>query len=349
MSAIPAHPLAADLERVLAGTNGLWEELRGGRIFITGGTGFFGMWLLESLARANRGLNLGVEAVVLTRDAGAFARKAPHLARDAMMRWHEGDVRTFAFPAGDFSHVIHAATQSSARDLAPLEVMDTIVTGTRRVLELARQRGVQKMLLTSSGAVYGRLPTGMRVSEEYAGGPEVAISREAYGEGKRLAEMLGAIYAEQYGIEVKIARGFAFVGPWLPLEAHFAVGNFIRDGLAGGAIRVAGDGTAQRSYLYAADLAVWLWTILFRGASKRPYNVGSDAAISIRELADAVAGGFTPAPEVVVAQTYDPAIPVEWYVPDTGRATRELGLHATVDLPEAIRRTIAWHRQIGRG
>lgn len=338
--------LAGDLDHILEHTRPLWDELRGERLFITGGTGFFGCWLLESLAWANDRLRLRLQAWVLTRHPDAFRRKAPHLAGHAAIHLHPGDVRSFEFPTGHFSHVIHAATESSARLNAeqPLLMLDTIVAGTRRTLDFATHCSAQRLLLTSSGAVYGRQPPELsHIPEDYAGSPDPLDAASAYAEGKRLAELLCALYARQSGLQVKIGRGFAFVGPYLPLDRHFAVGNFIADGLRGGPIRVLGDGTPYRSYMYAADLVIWLWTILLRGQAGRAYNVGSEDAVSIAELAALVAAAFQPAPPVNIQQPTVPGRPAERYVPCTRRARDELGLQTTIALPEAIRRTVGWY------
>jgi len=154
--------------------------------------------------------------------------------------------------------------------------------------------------------------------------------------------MLCALYATQYGLETKIARCFAFVGPYLPLNTHFAVGNFIRDALAGGPICVKGDGRPYRSYLYAADLAVWLWTILLRGAPGRPYNVGSEETISIADLAELVAEKFDPKPNANMAASASGAALPSRYVPCTKRAMVELQLQQTVDVSDAITKTMVW-------
>lgn len=337
--------LAEDLDHVLALTGPLWEELRGSRLLVTGGTGFFGAWLLETFAHADEALGLEARAVVLSRDPEAFCRRLPHLGRCPAIAWRRGNVCEGPLPEGTFSHVIHAATPSHAGrgGQTPLSLLTTIVDGTRRVLELARRCGAGKLLLTSSGAVYGRQPAELpHVPEDYRGAPNPLDLGAAYGECKRMAEQLAAQYAALYGIGAKIARGFAFLGPYLPLDAHFAAGNFLRDGLAGGPIRVQGDGRALRSYLYAADLAVWLWTILFRGVSCRPYNVGSDRAVTIAELAETIAGAFDPRPEVTVALPPDPLREPERYVPDIRRAEAELGLAVRIELAEACRRTIRW-------
>ncbi len=341
--------LAADLDHILEVTRDLWDDLHGERIFITGGTGFFGCWLLESFAWANDRLGLNASALVLTRNRDAFRKKAPHLASHPAISFHPGDIRSFEFPAGSFSHVLHAAIESNVRLSRenPLTIFDTIVDGTRRTLEFTRQSGGRKFLLTSSGAVYGRQPPELaRIPEDYPGGPNPTDPRSAFGEGKRAAETLCTLYAKQSGIEIKIARGFAFVGPYLPLDIHFAIGNFIRDGLNGGPIIVRGDGTPHRSYLYAADLAIWLWTILFRGQSCRPYNVGSEESIAIRILAETVARAFQPEPPVRVLEKARPDKPIEQYIPSTGRAFNELKLIKTIGLEEAILRTISWARSV---
>jgi nucleoside-diphosphate-sugar epimerase len=339
-----ANLLQSDLDHVLEHTRGLWDRLRGGRIFITGGTGFFGCWLLESFAWANQQLALDASALVLTRNPDGFRAKAPHLAANPAIGLVCGDVRTFEFPTGKFECVIHAATDSGVDLTAekPILVFDTIVDGTRRVLDFAAHAGTNDVLFTSSGAVYGRQPADMtHVPETYSGGPDPLDPRWVYGEGKRAAEMLCCAYAAQRGLRPKIARCFAFVGPYLPTDVHFAVGNFIRDGLRGGPIHVSGDGTPYRSYLYAADLAIWLWTILFSGKPCRPYNVGSEDGRPISAIADAVAK-IASVPVIIRQKPGDG--PASRYVPRTERAAEELGLRVWCSFEDALARTFRHHR-----
>ncbi|MFA5062291.1 MAG: N-acetylneuraminate synthase family protein [Patescibacteria group bacterium] len=337
------NPLTNDLDQILNLTPGLWEELRGKRLFITGGTGFFGCWFLESFIRANEKFDLQAEAVVLTRSLEEFKKKAPHLADNSAIKFQIGDVRNFEFPVGEFSHIIHAAATSAVATFNnedPLVKFETVVEGTRHTLDFAVHSGAKKFLYTSSGVVYGKQPADIsNIPEEYNGAPDPTDINSVWGESKRAAEFLCGYYANKYGIEIKIARCFSFVGPHLPLDVHYAVGNFIRDGSNGGPIQVKGDGTTVRSYLYAADLMVWLWTILFKGQSCRPYNVGSQMCVTIAELAQKVAQCLKRPVEVKIAQTAKDG-PPEQYVPSTERAQTELGLKETVGLEEAIKRTI---------
>jgi dTDP-glucose 4,6-dehydratase len=250
-----------------------------------------------------------------------------------------GDVNSVEFPGDHFSHVIHAALDYSA----PLQLFVNAINATHRTLELAVRSGARRYLLTSSGAVYGRQPPEVtRVPEDYVGGPITTELRSSYGEAKRASEFLCAAFHGERNLHTTIARGFAFVGPYLALDQSLAIGNFIGDALKGDSIFIKADGTPRRSYLYGADLAIWLWTILLRGAPARPYNVGAETDFSIAEVAQIVAEEVNPRAGVQIAQTPDPAKPVERYVPSTQRARAELGLKEWIDVREGVRRTAAW-------
>ena len=336
--------LARDLDNVLARTEHLWGDLRGERILITGATGFFGCWLLETFTWANNRLHLGAQAVALCRNPRRLAEKAPHLANQPAITLRAADVRHQSFPPGTFSHVIHAATEASAalNRETPLVMFDTIVEGTRHTLQFAVASSTSRFLFVGSGAVYGLQPPEVtHVPESYLGGPDPLAPESAYAEGKRAAEMLCSLAATAR-FQIPIARCFAFVGPYMQLGAHFAIGNFIRDALGGRSIHIKGDGSPFRSYLYASDLAVWLWTILFRGQSRRAYNVGSEEALSIAAVANAVATAGPKTVDVSIASAPSFGAAPLRYVPSTARAREELGLRVEVPLEEAIRRTYDW-------
>ncbi|MCU1337563.1 MAG: NAD-dependent epimerase/dehydratase [Bryobacterales bacterium] len=324
-----------DLDHVLSGACEAWKALKQTRVFITGGTGFVGSWLLETLLYANDRLDLGISATVLTRDPDRFQAANPHLANHPAVELLHGDVRTFDFPSGEFPLVIHAAL--------PEPCLDIDIAGMRHILEFAGAHGTGRFLFTSSGAVYGKQPPDLRrIPEDYCGTPSTTDPGTAYGHAKRASEFLSASYGRQHGFAAVIARLFAFTGPRLPLDRNFAVGNFVRDVLAGGPIRIQGDGTPYRSYLYAADLAVWLWTLAVRSEPFQPYNVGSGEDLTIAELAGVVAEATVPGTPIEIVQKPVPGAAAMRYVPSVERAERELGLRPAIALQEGVRRMYDW-------
>jgi nucleoside-diphosphate-sugar epimerase len=337
----------ADLEWVSEHIQKYLENIRGQRLFITGGTGFVGSWLVECLLHANKELTLDLHISILSRDPLDFGKNYPHLVNASAIELVKGDVRNLVSDGKFYDIVIHAATDASAKlnRENPLLMADTIIDGTRKVLEFAKKVCAKRVLVLSSGAVYGRLMDGVtHVKEDSSSGPDPLNSYYTYAESKRMAELLCAIYSKQFGLNISVARLFAFVGPRMPLDAHFAIGNFIRDGLAGKSIQISGDGKAMRSYLYAAELVVWLLAILVEGKMGRAYNVGSDQSISIRELAKKVAASFTYHPDVNISNKADGSNPINHYVPDISRAHEELGLRVNISLSDAISRTVASHQ-----
>lgn len=340
--------LVNDLDEILDRCADDLRSLTGARVFITGGTGFVGTWLLAALHHADQRLQLGLSPILLTRSPAAFAQRQPALAR--WVTSVAGDIVAVP-PIGTVDAAIHAATPASAafNDAHPDLMRDTIVAGMSSVLEALSPSGAIPLLFTSSGAIYGAQPLDLeRIPESFTPAAGAIEARNAYAHGKREAETMARAASEAGGPSLRLARLFAFVGPYLPLDAHFAIGNFIRDALAGGPIRVAGDGTAVRSYLYAGDMVEQLLAALVRGEPNRPYNVGSEQAISIADLARSVAGTIDPACSVKIAGLATTALPTgagARYVPDTTRMRHDLGIDQHVGIVDAIQRTATWHRR----
>lgn len=329
--------LADDLREMLEHSAPLWDAFRGSRIFFTGGTGALGAWILESVLWAQDQLDLGAEITLLTRDPEAFKRARPHLAGHPAVRLQQGDVRSLKAGDGRYSHLIHAAGDVSGTIAA-----DTTIDGTRRVLDFAGRCGVGRFLFLSSGGVYGKLPAAVELISENDRGAEDSLS--VYGTLKRRAEGI-CLEGSNSGFNPVIARCFAYVGPYLPLDSHFAAGNFIRDCLKGGPIEIKSDGTALRSFIYGSDLAIWLWTLLVRGHGGETYNVGSEETVSIADLAQRTVQAYrrTSGRDIevkILGQTIRSLAP-DRYVPSTHKASL-LGLRRYVSLDDGILRTFKW-------
>ena len=336
-----------DLDLMLSLTAEFWSRFRGTRLFVTGGTGFIGGWLLETILRANQVLGAGIEVIALTRNPERAAARSPHLFGAGTIKLLAGDVTEFEMDLGDIDLCVHAAADAadSAGAADELGVFDVAVNGTRRLLDCAAARGASRVLLVSSGAVYGDQPAALTgIPEEFTGAPGTLQANTAYAHGKRIAEWLGCALARRSNVSVTIARIFALVGPNLPLDGPFAAGNFIRDAIGGRTIDIRGDGRPIRSYLYAADACVWLLHILMSGRSQQAYNVGSEQALSIAELAQCVVRANGMDLPIKVREVPDSGVPAPRYVPATAKARGELGIAEYTSLDAALVKTIKWHR-----
>ena len=313
------------------------------RIFITGGTGFFGRALLRYWTEGDN-QNYPEVACILTRNPHKFLVEYPEFNNISWLSFHSGDIcYPQTFPKNDrYTHILHAATDSTVGlQLSPLERYHQIAEGTKNLLEYASMNEIQRFLLTSSGGIYGPQPDDMeKIPETYSGELSTLNAQNAYSMGKRTAEHLCALYRDRYGIDYIVARCFAFIGRDLPLNAHFAIGNFIRDALHRSEINIHGDGSTVRSYMDQRDLACWLLTTLRQGIPGQAYNVGSDDALTIEQLAHLVRDVLSPNKPVIIKSSKNEEGLRHRYVPSIDKAKIELGLGLSYTLKDSIRAAV---------
>jgi dTDP-glucose 4,6-dehydratase len=344
----------SDLDEVLDLLSLEWEPLAKTNLFLTGGTGFFGIWIIESILWANQNKNCQINLTVLTRSKIDFLeKKAPHLKDQPNLHFIEGSASNFVIPKATsgktFDYIIHAASENNiaASPLWPEKHYREAIEGTQRLIEMAKSHQSKAILITSSGAVY--LPIDA-ADEEGRGveGPhglnDFSSEKIVYGQSKRMMEVITAVAAKTSHFDALIARCFAFLGPYLPIDSNYAAGNFVRDALLQKEIIVSGDGTPLRSYMYPVDLVVWLLKILVSGKSGIPYNVGGEQMVSIGQLAKLVSEVGQNAAGYEVRGVPKPNAKPSVYVPSLERVQSELNVKVTVDLEETIYRTLKWHQ-----
>jgi UDP-glucuronate decarboxylase len=323
------------------------------QLLLSGGTGFFGKALLRFWTSPENAALRPDRAFIVSRSPARFLRAHPEFESLHWIEWLTADIVTLdslgaaslAARLDGITHVLHAATESTnGPALSHQTQFDQILQGTRTMLALAKSLGRPRFLITSSGGVYGKAPAGMtHIPEGYLGMPDPLEAKNAYSVAKRTSEHMCALAAYEHGLSIVVSRSFAFCGPDLPLDVHFAIGNFIRDALSKDEITVQGDGSPIRSYLDQDDLAYWLMTMLFHGKRGEAYNLGSDEGISIGDLAHKVRDLLAPNKRVVIKGTPNSTSPRQVYVPDIRKAREELGLTPTVSLTDSILRTARAH------
>jgi nucleoside-diphosphate-sugar epimerase len=329
-----------DNRLILDKTKSLWLEHfpQGSVVFLTGATGFFGKCLLESFLYINEQLKLNGTIIALSRNSAKFLIEYPKFKNESI-HFIDGSITDFDFPASNINFIIHAAHDFSEDSfLQPLEER-TDIRGAKRILELSFAKKVKSLLFTSSGAVYyNQVETQREFTEDDYDCKVYKHSHNQYTDNKRYIEKMFCDFASTHlDIEIKIARCFAFVGRYLPLDNGYAIGNFIKNILNKETIVIKSDGSARRSYLYAADMCVWLWHILLTGKNCHPYNVGSNVVFSVGEIADEIAriGNVKVNFEYDKNKNYN-----SWYIPSIERAKSELGVGIYTNFEEAVLHTI---------
>ena len=340
--------LKEDLEYVNQGLIDTLDKLRDKKIFLTGGTGFFGKSLLETLLWINYKNNLNIEIFCLSRDPASFIKQSPHFKEFNALRLIQGDIQheIDMMDIGRIDLTIHAATDVVKKNNSEV-ILSSCTNGTKNALEISNKRGCEDFLLVSSGAVYGKqAESSVGLSESDAlMGLDLMLPSSGYALGKQAAEWLVLQNLGLSPMRIKTARCFAFVGPYLPLDKQFAIGNFIQCALQNKNIEIRGDGTPLRTYLYATDLCIWLLKILLKGKSGGTWNVGGCEIVSIQSLAQIVREELNNS--IAINVLSHPNGMIEKYIPNVDLVMTDFGLSQGVDLRNAIKKTAKWSLQHG--
>lgn len=311
---------------------------------MTGATGFVGQTLLDEIEKAIRpGIDLEM-CTALSRNPRVAQELLDPLQTREWLNYANYSVKTEIQDIGEYDAIFHLAVPASAvlNTYQPDEMYSLNVEGVDNIIEFAsRQITPPTILLSSSGAVYGDMPEGLeRIPEGWQRPKSLPAISSAYAEGKITAEERLRQATREGKCLGLIARLFAFSGIHLPLDRHFAIGNFVRDAISEQRITIRSNGSPIRSYMDGQDMAQWLLRILEAGSSDEIYHVGSERAISIKDLATLVSRRYelltSNAVSVDILDQSSPIDGVSRYVPSTERTRTLLNLEENVDLEWSI-------------
>lgn len=308
-------------------------------ILFTGGTGFFGKAFLRYWSSIFYNINPLFELTIISRNALLFKEANPEYAKLTWVNFVNADIlqpSSYKKFTG-FTHIIHAAADStSGYNIDPVYRFEQISLGTKNILDFAVNKNIKTILQVSSGAVYGKQPPSMsKISEDYNGSPDSLEVNSIYGLSKRVAENICCLYSDKYGINTVIARCFSFGGIDLPLDKHYALGNFINDIKKHDEILIHGTGEAVRSYLHQNDLAEWLYELLIKGKDRNAYNVGSKQKIKIKDLAEKILAISNSNKKIKVLGT-NYRETNNMYIPDIEKIENKIGLKEKYSIEEII-------------
>ena len=331
-----------DFIEILSRTEKIWKKSKKKIFLLTGCTGFFGYWLVRSFIEANKKYNLNIKLFILTRNKNNLINK---LLKDKIINFIIGDIRNFSYPKNKIDYIIHGATTSALETFNkqnPLEKISIIVDGTKNILNLTKKKNCKKFLYISSGSVYGKeFKLRKKMRESDVGNlnhidPNHDLS--VLGQSKKMAETLVSIYSKSNNISSSIARCFTFVGPLLPLDIHYAIGNFLKNKVSNKNILINSKGESIRSFMYMTDLTVWLLSILFFGKNGDTYNVGSDKGVSIKKLAKMI-NNLEKNNSKIRIKKIKSLTDKNSYIPSISKSKKKLNLKIKHNLKESLKKT----------
>src|SRR5919106_742370 len=306
------------------------------RYLVTGGAGFIGSHLCESL------LKQGHEVICMDNYSTGAQDNIAGFASNPRFSFVDHNVSRYIEVQEPLDFVLHFASPASPVDYLelPIPTLKVGSLGTHNALGLAKEKK-SVFLLASTSEVYGD-PLVRPQNEEYWGNVNPVGPRGVYDEAKRFAEAMTMAYHRYHGLDVRIVRIFNSFGPHMRANDGRVVSNFLVQALEGKPLTVYGDGSQTRSFCYVDDQVRGILALL-DGDVTGPVNIGNPSDFPVRELAELVRELTGSRSDIV----YEP-LPVDDPTqrrPDITLAREQLGWEPVVPLREGLERTAAWFRQ----
>lgn len=358
-----AQVVGRDLDDICRRLESEFSSMQGKTLFISGGAGFLGHYLVQAVLHWNR--KHGGDSPIKVIASDNYIRGVPEwltaLEGDPSLTLLRHDI-TDPLPddLGSVDYIIHAASIAAPiyYRLYPIETMDANVNGLRLLLERCREQQaagqpISGFLFFSTSEIYGDpTPDQIPTPETYRGNVSCTGPRACYDESKRFGETLCVNFARQYSMPITSARPFNNYGPGLKISDRRVIPDFARDLFAGKDLVLLSDGTPTRTFCYVADAIVGYYKILVRGRSGEAYNIGNETPeISMLTLAEKLAEsardlfGYTGkvVRNVSGNQDYLTDNP-QRRCPIIAKAREELDFESEVPFEEGLRRTLVWYR-----
>lgn len=270
------------------------QQLYRKEIIVFGGTGFLGKNLLEVLIYINKRYQLELNISVTSRNPEQFIKDYPNIGIEVNLikldilskpeTWSINQI---------FDICIHSACPTTETTVVENDKLmyQTIIEGTNNILNFCNKNLKEKFIYLSSGAIYGKhSPSEQGFDENFNFQvlEEQHITHD-YRNGKRESEKNIINFFNNHQANASIVRCFSFIGPYLPLDSYFAIGNFINNALKGGDIIIKSDGKAIRSYLYTVDAAIYIIKMMIHSQdSVEIYNLGASKTMNLKEIAELI-------------------------------------------------------------
>lgn len=284
---------AEDMKRICESDFIPWTDLQGCTILVTGATGLIGYTLVNALLYANRVRGLELSVLALVRDEQRARQRFGDTVADlSWLKFIEGTVEDLPQIDCPVQYIVHGASQTSSKAFIqqPVETIYTALHGTENILKLAKGKSIKGVVYLSSMEVYGHPQNGHKVKECEIGMLSPLDLRNSYPIGKLQCESLCNAYAAEYGVPAMTVRLTQTFGPGVNYNDERVFAEFGRCVREKRDIVLKTKGETERSYLYTADAATAILTVLLKGTPGQAYNAADeDAYCSIAEMADKVA------------------------------------------------------------